>query len=386
MKRQYPNETTEPNFLYRLLNKRNAVGAIGLAMLMLFLGSNILCYLNNKKINIALNKSLNSSHDSIMELQLRLKDAESRYAVADIPMGFNVYRDSIAYLKNSRSLHESKNDALDLETRQIEKENAYLSKQLLRLKEIEVLKKGDEILYDSMGEVYFDVVKPLAKAKPKPKSPPPPHDVADFDKVSNVPDFPWPIPLPSVRCSFAKKDFPNASDFHQIDAVICKALDEAHYDLRSYFKVPSGFAIVTQLEQTDEKGEPSQDPYRWSLEAVPLTQLSGSFILNYLGAVFLAHPLHYRCTIFVVTDKALQFDTNKDLTPKDANGLAKLGSDGIPEVLASMPINDELKVTVLIYEFKKPENSNVASTVGSGGLTAEQHLKKSGLWQPWMVK
>lgn len=195
--------------------------------------------------------------------------------------------------------------------------------------------------------------------------------------VPNVqlPDLPWPPPTPSARIVLPGSPFRDVATFGQFAGILDEALDQAGYVEKSYFGVPHGLAIVTQMERTYGDGRPDQGADRWSMETSYLRRLS---LGEYLSALFSAQTGYYRVIIFVVTDEPFG-GSKTSMTPNEADSLLSHGFNTLPPRLIDEPLPSHSSCTALIYEFRKPDGKP-PEVVVPGHLDGRTHLIKSGLW------
>jgi hypothetical protein len=111
----------------------------------------------------------------------------------------------------------------------------------------------------------------------------------------------WPPPRPSgmviIPSVLLASSLGPPTTLADLNQHLLKALDSAGYLSYSYFTVPSGFALVTQLEQIQEDGTPVPGDARFSEER-PLV----SWTLIALGrALFIAREGHFRIIVFIVS-------------------------------------------------------------------------------------
>src|SRR5262249_34439698 len=138
-----------------------------------------------------------------------------------------------------------------------------------------------------------------------------------------------------------------------------------------YFRIPGGYIVVTKLEQIDEQGNPLKSMDRWKVNtATPCFTL-----VSYLKALLFATPGYFRVTAFAVTDQEL--NGNGHVPTRDEFS-AWLGGPQLPRDAEGITFSNRHRVTALIYEFKKPENSE-AKFLQPSEVTADQHLNSAGL-------
>ncbi|TXT28866.1 MAG: hypothetical protein FD131_2809 [Rhodocyclaceae bacterium] len=82
-----------------------------------------------------------------------------------------------------------------------------------------------------------------------------------------IPQFDWPPPKASAEESIPDKWLRTGPATRLADVAdkFEKALRLAHYEQRSYYAVPRGFALATQLEQIKADGTPMPGADRWKI-------------------------------------------------------------------------------------------------------------------------
>jgi hypothetical protein len=157
------------------------------------------------------------------------------------------------------------------------------------------------------------------------------------------------------------------------DVLITKTLRTAGYVERSYYGVPEGFALVTQLEQINDNGTPKTLPERWSVQAPRLTTFSFS---EYLSALFSAPHGYYRVIVFIITPVPF-YQVDAQVTGAIAEGWLAHGLNGLPSSIAALPYTSDVACTALVYEFQREQGQpNILVPGRLDGLT---HLRKSGI-------
>src|SRR5262249_52335818 len=128
------------------------------------------------------------------------------------------------------------------------------------------------------------------------------------------------------------------------------ALDNATYYQRSFFKIPGGFSLVTQLERINSDGTP-EAAQRWVL-----SESNTIFSLElYIKRLLYADPGHYRFVVFAVTDMPFSLaDTSAGpITQPKGRELLAQGTNTLPPAVAVQHYSAKYRCTALIYEFKK---------------------------------
>lgn len=194
-----------------------------------------------------------------------------------------------------------------------------------------------------------------------------------------MPDFPWPPPKSSAKMEIPRKAFSNCKTLDDVDKILTRALSNQGYDDKNYFLVPSsgtrGFAIATPLEQINKNATSKKSPNRWN-EGVVANYFSFSEIIS---SIFDAQPGYFRVIVFIVTDVGYS-QSNKELDWSTLKELITISHNILPNSMAKLSFTTDYNVTALIYEYKLPENSQVAKLEKPSVHNAKTHLVKSKLW------
>lgn len=191
-----------------------------------------------------------------------------------------------------------------------------------------------------------------------------------------VPEFPWPPPKWSASNTIPRELLVgNAA--HPILGTVAQAIEsafaQAGYGERSYYSVPGGFAMASQIEQINQDGSPKESVDRWSLEVPPLRKFS---LGSYLNALFTAQPGYYRVIVFVVTSQAFP-QRDVKVTSEQSKGWLSGGLNKLPEKIGNQEYSSAHSCTALIYEFK--QTGKHAELVDPSQIPGKTHLDKAGL-------
>jgi hypothetical protein len=187
---------------------------------------------------------------------------------------------------------------------------------------------------------------------PVPQPPPPP--------TNEIPEFPTHPPKPSTTDILSKSYFSGSKTVGDVNVKLSNALEECHYFRRSYFHVPNGFALATQLEQINEDGTCLPDNQRWT-DDKPKEKFS---LANYLSALLNASPGYYRCIVFIVSDNYYRL-SQTPATKSQTDEWIDSGLNRLPPEISKLPLNDNYSFDALIYEFKKNKNDKQANLIKS---------------------
>jgi len=197
-----------------------------------------------------------------------------------------------------------------------------------------------------------------------------------------IPQFDWPPPKASAEESIPDKWLRAGPATRLADVAdkFEKALRLAHYEQRSYYAVPRGFALATQLEQIKADGTPMPGTDRWKIGTPSVGNLS---LLTFIEALAQAPAGYYRAIVFVVTDAPWVQSTTAPSDEK-IKGWAGGGAHALPASIGALPYGDGYRSQALIYEFRKGP-SGPAKTVLPSAVSGETHLDKGGIWEPLSI-
>jgi tetratricopeptide (TPR) repeat protein len=197
-----------------------------------------------------------------------------------------------------------------------------------------------------------------------------------IDEPEAVPKFPWPPPKASAVDTIPRELLVGNVE-HPLLATVAQAIEsafrQAGYGEKSYYSVPSGFAMASQIEQINEDGSPKGSVDRWSLEIAPIRHFS---LGSYLNALFRARAGYYRVIVFVVTSKAFS-QRDVKVTSEESRLWTSSGLNKLPEEIGNQEYSPAYICTALIYEFK--QTGKHADLMEPSGITGETHLQKAGL-------
>jgi hypothetical protein len=189
--------------------------------------------------------------------------------------------------------------------------------------------------------------------------------------------FPWPPPAASAHDDLTGALPPVSPDatLGLWAARLSAALAHEGYSEQVYHPVPTGFALVTRLEQIDGQGRPRPAGQRWSsAPAAPELFSVGS----YLRSVFLANPGRFRLFVFVVS--AAPFGTTAAPPAHgEARAWSRSGLLSLPPEIAALPLQPGHRCAALVYEFERPHADSDPRFVDASPQNGHQHLRASGL-------
>ncbi|MGP0091937.1 MAG: tetratricopeptide repeat protein [Xanthobacteraceae bacterium] len=198
-----------------------------------------------------------------------------------------------------------------------------------------------------------------------------------MQRAAEIPDLPWPPPKASawdvIPNEMILGSNPTQPNLAAISDRLALALDAGAYYQRSFFKVPDGFAMVTQVERIRSDGTPETHG-RWFSSQGPTTfSLQG-----YLRRLLYADPGHYRLVVFVITDKPFS-TSNEALTRQEATDLVGRGVNVVPATAWTQLYSAQHRCTALIYEFKKISATEPELLIPSP-MPGRDHLMKARVW------
>lgn len=196
-------------------------------------------------------------------------------------------------------------------------------------------------------------------------------------KELTLPSFPWPPPSCNARFEIPETTFAGFKTLGDVERKIRMALDAKGYAQRSYFSVPNGFALVTQLEQYNgEDGSVRNDRTRW-LDYPKKDNFLG--VMDYLKSIVMPQKGYFRLFVFVVTNQSFGGSTQR-VSKEQATAWLNQGFNKLPRSLAAMPFSTQYDVTALVYEFVVPEsNRKPEQKCPSPLFDAKTHLQKTGI-------
>jgi hypothetical protein len=196
------------------------------------------------------------------------------------------------------------------------------------------------------------------------------------DDQDVVPKFPWPPPKASTS-DMIPRELLVGNAAHPTLSTVAQAIEsafaQAGYGQKSYYSVPGGFAMASQIEQINQDGTPKDSVDRWSLETPPLRKFS---LGSYLTALFTAQSGYYRVIVFVVTAQAFP-QRDVKVTSEQSKGWVSGGLNKLPDKIGNQEYSATHSCTALIYEFKK--TGKHAELVDPSQIPGKTHLDKAGL-------
>lgn len=220
------------------------------------------------------------------------------------------------------------------------------------------------------------IARPPATALPPGSEGPQP---APVTRGARIPIFPWPPPQASatadVPLRLLQRPDRSLRQMSDVNDVLEMALEADGYSERSYYSIPRGFALVTRLEQTDAAGHPLPGSRRWATAPGPASEFN---IARYIEALLRGTPGHFRVIVFGVTAEPFS-QTATPVTRQEALSWLSRGLNSLPELIGNQPIDDRLRITVLVYEFELSDVGGPPTLATPGRLSGADHLMASGI-------
>lgn len=210
------------------------------------------------------------------------------------------------------------------------------------------------------------------------------NDVKDKKSIPLPALQPWPPLSPSTSYLLPRSLFPRCTLFSHLDKRLCQALDAHKYDRRSYFHVPGGFALVTQMEQFKSRNDPNKtnkgasldEKSRW-VDYPVFEEFQG--VWDYLQGLFVARSGYFRVFVFIVTDEPFSNSARTEPTEGEVRGWLGKGVGWLPEEVGNWKFSERHKVTLMVYEFEAKEIDKKAFFKTAALIQGREHLEKSGI-------
>lgn len=204
--------------------------------------------------------------------------------------------------------------------------------------------------------------------------------VVDIRTNANIPWLPWPPPFPSGMTEIADSALRariQQLTLGDVDEWLRSALTSAGYSEVTYYRVPSGFALVTRLERYGDDGTLLSSPDRWSLSVHPLENRSRFDVGAILRSLLRAPVGHFRSLVFIVSSES--FYTKASVTFDEVVQWQSDGANRLPRAIAESPYNQNHRITSLVYEFTRTDVAVDPAVRVPGTLPAMTHLQSSGI-------
>lgn len=186
--------------------------------------------------------------------------------------------------------------------------------------------------------------------------------------------LPWPPPTPSSQMILDRAKLVGSDksiSLGELDGSIQAALAQAGYSGSTYWGVPSGYALVTPLEQTDQHGAPLLAGSRWNSRIVAMKEFS---LAEYLRVLLTAPVGYFRILLFVVSSETFASRDAKEILAT-VEHWTRGGLNALPDVIARRPFSESHRVNALVYEFVKQEDKQRPRAEVPGRLKTPDHLR-----------
>jgi len=192
-----------------------------------------------------------------------------------------------------------------------------------------------------------------------------------------LPEFHWPPPPWSTRLKLGRALLvagqPTPTN-GSVAARMEQALAANGYTQVSYYAVPDGFAMVTQIERIDPNAASAAEQ-RWSTQIDPVSLIP--FNLNaYIKALLGKNGDSFRVIVFTFTPTPFTA-SSRSVLPEDAFAWVEKGATALPAALAVKPYGSDTICTALIYEFRI--SSLGAEPQRPSAFNGEEHLRAAGI-------
>lgn len=192
-----------------------------------------------------------------------------------------------------------------------------------------------------------------------------------------LPEFPWPPPPYSTRLRLDRALLVAAQPTPTNGSVAARmeqALAANGYTQISYYAVPDGFAMVTQVERI-EPDAASAAVQRWSTQIDPVSLIP--FNLDaYLKALLGKNGDSFRVIVFAFTPTPFTVG-GRPVPPGEAMAWVDKGATALPAALAAQAYGADTVCTALVYEFRI--SSLGAALQRPSAFDGRQHLRAAGI-------
>jgi hypothetical protein len=192
-----------------------------------------------------------------------------------------------------------------------------------------------------------------------------------------LPEFPWPPPPYSTRLKLDRALLVAAQPTPTNGSVAARmetALAANGYTQVSYYAVPDGFAMVTQIERIAPDAASAAEQ-RWSTQIEPVSLIP--FNLDaYLKALLGKNGDTFRVIVFTFTPTPFT-TSGKAVAPGEATAWVEKGATALPAALAAKPYGNDIVCTALVYEFRITSLGTALQRPST--FDGKQHLRAAGI-------
>lgn len=214
-------------------------------------------------------------------------------------------------------------------------------------------------------------------SRPAPPASAPKTASATLSHSFKLPTFPWPPPPFSTRMKLDRALLVAGQAAPTLGSVAARmenALAANGYSQLSYYAVPDGFALVTQIERIDAQAASAAEQ-RWSTQ-IPGVALIPFNLDAYIQALLGKNGDNFRVIVFAFTPTPFTA-SGTAVAPAEAMTWVEKGATALPAGLAAKPYGTDFICTALIYEFTI--SSLGAAPKRPGVFGAERHLRAAGI-------
>jgi hypothetical protein len=226
----------------------------------------------------------------------------------------------------------------------------------------------DSAKSDDAVDMSPPAARPKARAKKK---------MAARKSSFKLPEFPWPPPPYSTRLKLDRALLVAAQPAPTNGSVAARmeqALAANGYTQISYYAVPDGFAMVTQVERI-EPDAASAAVQRWSTQIDPVSLIP--FNLDaYLQALLGKNGDSFRVIVFTFTPTPFTAG-GSPVAPGEAMAWVEKGATALPASIAAQAYGADTACTALVYEFRI--SSLGAMLQRPSEFDGRQHLQAAGI-------
>ena len=219
--------------------------------------------------------------------------------------------------------------------------------------------------------------RPRATVPPPPAMDTPKMGAPTMAHSFKLPEFPWPPPPWSTRLKLDRALLVAAQPAPTNGSVAARmeqALAANGYTQVSYYAVPDGFAMVTQIERIQPNAA-SAAVQRWSTQIDPVSLIP--FNLDaYVKALLGKNGDSFRVIVFTFTPAPFT-SGGRPISAGEAMAWVEKGATALPAALAAQAYGSDTVCTALVYEFRI--SSLGPSLRRPSVLDGMQHLRAAGI-------
>ncbi len=215
--------------------------------------------------------------------------------------------------------------------------------------------------------------------QPLPSTPPPTpiSSTSPPPTLQGMPDYPWPPPQASawhvIPRDLIARQGQTVPTMRVVSEKLVRALEASGYVQKSFFKAPSGFAVITQMERMNADGRPGDNPRWFNVLGSDL----GFSLARYVGRLLHADPGQFRLIVFIATDQPFS-NTGAEISSAQAQGLLDRGALVLDSLAGNTVFSENHQLIALIYEFRK-RTGKEAEFIKPSTMPGQQHLVRTRL-------